>query len=292
MNHLKQFLIGLLCSVVTTVFLPVQASDNPNLSALSSLIIPGSAQWVHDEEGKGSLHFISFSTGVMGSGYYSDRSDYLSDSERYNDDKSTEYINSTSLKAGLFDGLLLNTMFYSSYDAYSDIRYQETKTKKASLGTLAASPFQWEYLSRPTTYVPLILIAAASSQEKFTYQSVDSTSKGEMAMQAVAVNTMTAVGEEAFFRGYMNHELSYQLGENWAIGLSSVGFGLAHNGEGDQADQLTAAAIGGYLAWLHQSNHYQMGENIALHYWINMISDLAAISRGKKGTLLSLGYPF
>lgn len=281
MKYLKVLLLTLLS-------VSAHAERNANLSAIGSFLLPGSMQWMNDRPEEGKLHFLSFATGVAGSAYFSRRSDYLSDKERYNDDQSVEY-NSTGLQAGLFDSLLLNSMFYSSYDAYRDIRYPQ---EKETLAELALAPFQWQYLTRPTTYGPLLLLAAIATQEDFSYQRQGHVTPAQMAAQSAIVNDMTAVGEEAFFRGYLNHELGYQLGESWAIGLSSVGFGLAHNGEGNQADALSAAFIGGYLAWLHQSNNGRLGENVALHYWINMISDLAAISRGNGSTLLRVHYQF
>ena len=49
---------------------------------------------------------------------------------------------------------------------------------------------------------------------------------------------------------------------------------------------------GAYLGWMHQRNGFQIGEGVALHYWINVLAGIAAIRNGGSAPLLSLRVPF
>lgn len=276
----------------------VNADSSPNLSAIGSLLVPGSAQLIQERTLDGTTHFLSFGAGIIGSSYYSQKADFISDDELYNDDESIMYLNQTTLYGSMFSSLTFNTMLYSSFDAYRGSRLLKGNTgyrtdiSRESASELALAPFSTNYLSRPTTYLPLILITLMSYDDPFAIQWNSSTSQSELLLGMGVIEDMTAVGEEAFFRGYLNNELSHKVGENWAIGLSSAVFGLAHDGEGDQAGALSAALAGGYLAWLHQHNNYRLAENVALHFWVNTLSNLAAIHNGGDGTTLRINFQF
>jgi membrane protease YdiL (CAAX protease family) len=67
------------------------------------------------------------------------------------------------------------------------------------------------------------------------------------------------VGEEAFFRGFVNNDLSNRYGDNAGLATSSVIFGLAHSGQGQTAKALQATAVGFYFSWRHQKNGFAAG---------------------------------
>jgi len=103
---------------------------------------------------------------------------------------------------------------------------------------------------------------------------------------------MTAIGEEAFFRGFLNNEFSSRYGDGTGLVTSSVIFGLAHTGQGQTANALQATAAGFYFGWLHQKNGYAVGEGAALHYWFNVLAGAAAIHNGGSAELLHIQLPF
>jgi hypothetical protein len=43
---------------------------------------------------------------------------------------------------------------------------------------------------------------------------------------------------------------------------------------------------------VQQRNGFEIGEGVALHYWINVLAGLAAIRNGGSAPLLTLSVPF
>ena len=101
-----------------------------------------------------------------------------------------------------------------------------------------------------------------------------------------------AVGEEAFFRGFLNNQLSHQLGRWWGLGLSSGIFALGHSGTGNQASALQAGIFGLYTGWLQQHNNYAIGEGVAIHFWGNFLASAVAIANGGSAELMRLNFEF
>ena len=90
------------------------------------------------------------------------------------------------------------------------------------------------------------------------------------------------IGEEAFFRGYLNHSLSTSYGPVAGIGTSSVLFMLAHEGNEDARDGRLARFLAGvYFGWIHYRNGYDIRPSIAVHFWNNFFIGLAMMSQYK-----------
>jgi hypothetical protein len=49
---------------------------------------------------------------------------------------------------------------------------------------------------------------------------------------------------------------------------------------------------GAYLGWVHQKNGFEVGEGVALHYWINVLAGISAIHNGGSAELLHIQLPF
>ena len=137
------------------------------------------------------------------------------------------------------------------------------------------APFDPDHLSRPTTYlallVPLYLALTEPDEERFLFHPDDTISRNEMAVGYFGLHEMVAVGEESFFRGVLNNGLSDGFGDNWGLASSSVLFGLAHSGTGGQATSVGAALFGAYLGYLQQQNGYLIGQGVAIHFWWNFL---------------------
>ena len=90
-----------------------------------------------------------------------------------------------------------------------------------------------------------------------------------------------AIGEEAFFRGYLNQRLTMSgLGPYWGLGSSSLLFMLAHEGNDDAREGRLSRLIGGiYLGYVHLLYGYDIRPSIALHFWWNFILGISQISR-------------
>jgi hypothetical protein len=269
------------------------AETTPTFAGLASLVVPGAGQAANGDYEAAAAHFGVFAVSVYALFHYQSRPDYLDEAHRYDDVGNREFINRTTLKYDYAARLATDAALYSSYGAYRDARQRNnggyrTPAPTESLGDLARAPFRLEYLARPTTFIPLALQAWAVSRSRDgygIYRAPDVSARDLHLFNATA-NEMTAVGEEAFFRGFLNNEFSSRYGDGIGLGLSSAVFGLAHTGQGQTANALQAAAAGLYLGWVHQRNGFEVGEGVAVHYWINVLAGISAIRNGGSAQLI------
>ncbi len=273
------------------------AQPSPTLAAVASAIIPGLGQASSGNYEEAAAHFGIFAASLAAALYYQHKPDFLSDDLRYDDAGNREFINQTTLRRDFALRLVTDTALYSSFGAYRDARQRDdrayrTPAPRESLSELALAPFSWEFLSRPTTFIPLALQAWAASRSKYGIYRAEDVSARDLHLYNATANEFTAVGEEGFFRGFINNEFSDRWGNGWGLAGSSLLFGVAHTGQGQTANAVEASIAGAYLGWMHQRNGFQIGEGVALHYWINVIAGIAAIRNGGSAPLLSLRVPF
>ena len=280
---------------------PAHAAD-PLLAGIASAIVPGTGQAANGDYGVAAAHFSVFAVSVYGAVRYKDRSDWLDADQRYDAGNNREFINKTTLRYDYAARLATDTELYSGYGAYRDARARDnagyrTPAPRETLGDLARAPFSFDYLSRPTTFIPLAIEAAVlyrynNSKDAYAIYRARDVSERDLHVFNLTANEMTAVGEEAFFRGFLNNEFSNRYGDGWGVVASSAIFGLAHTGQGQTANALQATAVGFYFGWLHQKNGFQVGEGAALHYWFNVLAGISAIHNGGSAELLHIQLPF
>lgn len=273
------------------------AQPSPTLAAVASAIVPGLGQASSGNYEEAAAHFGIFAASLAAALYYQHKPDFLSDELRYDDAGNREFINQTTLRRDFALRLVTDTALYSSFGAYRDARQRDdrvyrTPAPRESLSELALAPFSWEFLSRPTTFIPLALQAWAASRSKYGIYRAEDVSTRDLHVYNATANEFTAIGEEGFFRGFINNEFSDRWGNGWGLAGSSLLFGVAHTGQGQTANAVEASIAGAYLGWMHQRNGFQIGEGVALHYWINVIAGIAAIRNGGSAPLLSLRVPF
>jgi membrane protease YdiL (CAAX protease family) len=95
--------------------------------------------------------------------------------------------------------------------------------------------------------------------------------------QFAVISALAGLGEELLFRGVMQQALAEWLDVSWAIGLTSVVFGLAHLIT--PLYGLLAAAVSAYLGWLMVSY-----ENLVVPVVTHGVYDLVAlvyVTRGR-----------
>jgi hypothetical protein len=298
-RHIKIQTIRALLAIVSLFGIAGSVDADPVLAGIASLIVPGAGQLSNGDRIEGAVHFGIFAVSAYGAIRYKDKGDYLDADKRYDEANNRELINRTTLKYDYASRLATDTALYSSYGAYRDARSRDNSGYRLSaphesLDDLAAAPFSFRYLSRPTTFIPLAIQAAGVFRKSYHYR-IDrekDVSKNDLYTFNFAANEMTAVGEEAMFRGFLNNEFSDRYGNREGLVISSVIFGISHNGKGQTATPLEATAAGLYLGWVHQHNGFEAGEGAALHYWINVLAGIAAIRNGGSAQLLDFRFSF
>ncbi|MFP4131855.1 MAG: CPBP family intramembrane glutamic endopeptidase [Thiohalospira sp.] len=258
----------------------------PALLATGSFLVPGLGQFINGEPAKGGFHLATWGTAADIAAYYRTRDDYIEPGDRHDEDELVITTNRTSERADLFGTVASSTRFYSAFDAYRQRRTMRgnrgyrTPISDEGFQDLARAPFEARYLSRPTTFVPMAIAASGlllSSEDSWVTRTQGGLTRHETAAMLMPRQGAVALGEEAFFRGVLNNSFHHQFGPWWGTAASSVGFGLAHSGAGLSANAGVATAYGVYLGWLHRHNDYRLGENVAVHFWWNVLVSAAAL---------------
>lgn len=147
------------------------------------------------------------------------------------------------------------------------------------LSELFAAPFDFTYLTRPTTWIPLGVIAAltayqvgATTREEAREQGYKPVKLGgdDLAYGA-AYSYNAGTYEEMVFRGWLLPSVQYET-SNAVLGnvVSSVGFALAHRGTVQVP--LAQLLLGYYLGWVSINNHYSLKESIFIHTWWDVVA--------------------
>jgi len=192
-------------------------------------------------------------------------------------------------------GLYQGAGFLSAWDAFRSAvpvqqetrgRFRFLPKRQESVGDLLLAPFRWEYLKRPSTWIPLGALAGASALgvsayradkestpglEWYDYTASDAAFTGALSMNA-------GVTEEALFRGYMQPLFHQWSGERAWISnpAQSLMFASAHIG-GVSNVPVAQALLGYYLGWVTQRNDWSLGHAVAIHFWWDVIAVSASL---------------
>jgi membrane protease YdiL (CAAX protease family) len=187
-----------------------------------------------------------------------------------------------------------NITFYSVYAAYRDVRINnEQKGYKYrmpndSFQDLTFAPFRWSVIKKPEVWGGLLGSLTAAAALSYFFFEPDShihcsTEQTILPFAAFSIG----LGEEAFFRGYLQSFFAERMRPGAAIVTSSLIFGAAHAGnifrvEGDNIvlvdnwrEYLTygipfISSLGGYMGWLAHKNR-SLKESVALHAWYDFV---------------------
>ena len=204
---------------------------------------------------------------------------------------------------------LQTTGFYGIYAAYRDARMQNGmsaygyRMPTENLADLAYAPFQWSVLKKPEVWGGIVVTLGMAVGALFLADSEPSASLGTgMPYLALPIG----IGEEAFFRGFLQSALAESCTPWGGISLSSLAFGAAHIPNafdlprGDRWGYYAfgiplLTGLGAYWGWLTYKNH-SLKESVAVHTWYDFIimvtSSVIArrASTGQSG--FSVSFPF
>ena len=191
--------------------------------------------------------------------------------------------------------LVQNTWFYGIYSSYRDVRLYNRNQGYThsmpvdSLQELIYAPFSPKVMKKPEVWGGLIgSLALAIGVSYFAYSMEGSllpTISSSSAISPLAAFPV-GIGEEAFFRGYLQSRLAEDFNPWGAIAASSIVFGGAHiyNASGmsleDRSRYYTFSiplitTLGAYFGWLTYKNH-SLKESVAIHSWYDFILFSAA----------------
>ncbi len=189
---------------------------------------------------------------------------------------------------------LQNTWFYNIYAAYRDTRQYNThvnysyKMPKESFMDLGLAPFNLSILKKPEVWGALVGAIALGSVISY-YGFHQSGSHIYTSISTKNIKPLAAfpvgLGEETFFRGYLQSALSETFSPWTGITISSLIFGAMHisNAQVLPSEERWRyysfslpfiTTFGVYFGWLTYKNH-SLKESVALHTWYDFILFLA-----------------
>ena len=178
------------------------------------------------------------------------------------------------------------------YAAYRDARTFIHDTgyihpmPKDNLNDLIKAPFQWSVMKKPEVWGGIIgMLGVGIGVSYFLMPSTPASVGGS---NMLPINAFpVGIGEEAFFRGYLQSAAYETLGTWGSITLSSLLFGAAHipnglaiNNQVLQKRYFQVAiplitTYGVYFGWLTHKNT-SLKESVAVHAWYDFTLFLAS----------------
>ena len=209
---------------------------------------------------------------------------------------------------------LQSISFYGIYAAYRDVRiYNQQsgysyKMPTDSFADLTSAPFTLSILKRPEVWGGLLgALTLAIGTSYFAYPEGarirQSLSTGvEFPLLALPVG----VGEECFFRGYLQSQAAESLTPWGGIAVSSLAFGAAHIANAQFLEPENRwryysfslpliTAMGAYFGWLTYKSG-SLKQSVALHTWYDFTvftaSYLASQAAATGGSSFAIALPF
>lgn len=151
---------------------------------------------------------------------------------------------------------------------YQFLRYEETP------GDLLLAPFDFSYMKRRTTFIPLA-IGAALMAWSFSDNPPEGYARdqfgGDDAFFTGAYSYNAGTHEEAFFRGFIFPYAYEGLGNLfYANALQSVVFALAHLST--NSFPLPQLLLGYHLGNVTAQQNFRLGEAIFIHVWWDVLA--------------------
>lgn len=172
--------------------------------------------------------------------------------------------------------------FLSAYDAFRTAvpAFQRSGEyrflgKQESFADIFAAPLRFSFLKRPTTFMPLGLLAVVMGG--LTLYERNDNPRDDWAFSAddlpftAALSYNAGLAEEAVFRGYLL-PLGYQHTHSFLAAniLQALLFGAAHY-TGDGPPPWPQALLGYYFGYLERRNQWTISEGIFNHFWWDAI---------------------
>lgn len=170
---------------------------------------------------------------------------------------------------------------YASFQ--SSVKYRKEKLgeyefikKQETVDEILTAPFEFSFIKRKTTWIPLSVIAGlvvlSDGMSMGNFQGSD-------AFYTSAYSYNAGTSEEAMFRGWLMPMFHQKFDSAfWGNATTSVLFAAAH---GFNPAPLPQLAMGYYLGWLTQKNDYSIQESVFVHVWWDVFAIAATYMDGE-----------
>lgn len=199
---------------------------------------------------------------------------------------------------------LQTTGFYSVYSAYRDARIQNGmygysyRMPTENLADLAYAPFQWSVIKKPEVWGGIVATLGLAVGAIYMARNAEPASVERFDMPYLSLPM--SIGEEAFFRGFLQSALAEPCTPWGGIALSSLAFGAAHIRNAfdlpreDRAGYFAfgiplITGLGVYYGWMTYKNH-SLKESVAAHTWYNFIVMMTTAWIAHRATIGKTGF--
>lgn len=290
MNYLKLIIVGFLISVFHS---NARADEQINIEEKRSIIwfplatalVPGLGQAIDGEYKKSaSLMGLSITGILIANEAHKKQKTFLeSDSTRYHsyrDNARAELFGNSIYKhaagVALYDSFLTRVPDYHRDGKYLFL------PEKQNLESIHKAPFEFSYISRPTTFIPLVIGLGLGISD---FNRSSRPDRFDLRASDVATSTyasyVAGVTEEAMFRGWMQPILYENTQNFWVANtIQSLAFGYSH----DNAQPYLQILFGFYAGWLTPRNNWDLSEAIFIHTWWDVIVITAEFARSRSKT--------
>ena len=251
---------------------------------VGSWLLPGLGQYLHGKTGTGNAYTAVFVGGVvLGMQNPTETTfDFPRDDREQLGHVGWQFASGAMWLSG-WDAFNRALPGLKSRGKYEFLRERER------LPQLITAPFDYRFLKRWTTWVDiaqtgliagLILSERDPNRAHYPFRFQD-------AAYATSLSANAAIGEEAFFRGYLLPMMHQKMGQRfWLANASQAALFAA----GHVPDN---AALGAYFAgwamwegWLVRRNDWSIRESIFHHFWYDLaVVSAAAIAEDKPQTV-------
>lgn len=277
--HGIEFWLAFVLVIAASQFAEAAARDSDRVaSALAWGLLPGGGHFYLDEPEAGAAYAGSFLSLVGAGIWLEDRKHVLDDDDQVN----------TFWLLGMKDWELSLFTTYREALRSSGYNLRTAGVDDAPVADLLLVPFR-----RAQVLDPMVLLAAAvgvagaAIDARHADYSIGDVSRvgvlGADANQAwgtalygvdaFSLSLAAGVSEEAVWRGVIQNELEFSMGERGGLWTASALFGAAHvvdlDGSLNGGRVLWATAAGAYLGYLFQQDQHQLARPIAAHFWYN-----------------------
>ena len=164
--------------------------------------------------------------------------------------------------------------------------------RRESVGGLLTAPFDYRFLRRKTTWVALGETAVFTALILADRDAGVPPVRAQDVGYAAGVSMGAAVGEEAFFRGFLLPVMYQNSGRRFwlANGLQGSIFGGLHYDEEFPAGAAIIAAWAIYEGWLVRRNDWSLRESVFHHFWYDTFIITAAYL-SEKERMFRISFP-
>ena len=252
-----------------------------------SIILPGLGQYIEGQVQEGAIYTGLALAGSAYAGFngakveeFQESTEYqtMTDAEKENRNTHGEY----ERKFGVGSQLQFAAGSFSAYHSFRSRALSHQRvggykflTKEETPTDLLLAPFDFKYLKRSSTYIPLAIVAGLSLISRPTDSEDEEYETDSLSNSDIAFSLVSSYGagthEEVLFRGWVMPLLHEQMNSPvWSNVVTSILFAAAHLGS--ISVPLPQLLLGYHLGNETQDNQWTLAEAIFIHTWWDVIA--------------------